>query len=76
MEQIAASIARYILTAAGNITPYYNDLKEGFKVPSVFFPEFEVGTTREDFDTYAFNNAWYVKFFHSTTFTTRCVKMG
>lgn len=67
MEQIAASIARYILTAAGNITPYYNDLKEGFKVPSVFFPEFEVGTTREDFDTYAFNNAWYVKFFHSTT---------
>lgn len=67
MEQIAASIARYILTAAGNITPYYNDLKEGFKVPSIFFPEFEVGTSREDFDTYAFNNAWYVKFFHSTT---------
>lgn len=68
MEQIAASIARYILTAAGeNITPYYNDLKAGFKVPAVFFPEFEVGTSREDFDTYAFNNAWYVKFFHSTT---------
>ena len=53
MEQIAASIARYILTAAGdNITPYYNDLQEGFKVPSVFFPEFEVGTSREDFDIY------------------------
>ncbi len=68
MEQIEASIARYILSAAGaGVTPYYNDLEEGFKVPSVFFPETETGTTREDFDTYAFNNAWYVKFFHSTT---------
>lgn len=68
MEQIAASIARYVLTAAGDgVTPYYNDLKAGFKVPAVFFPESETGTSREDFDTYAFNNAWYIKFFHSTT---------
>lgn len=68
MEQIEASIANYILSAAGdNVTPYYNELPTGFKVPSVFFPEIEVGSDREDFDTYALKNAWYVKFFHSTT---------
>jgi len=74
MEQIEASIANYVLSAAGkNITPYYNELKAGFKVPSVFFPETDTGTSREDLDTYAFNNAWYIKFFHSTTDNAKAI---
>ena len=68
MEQITASIANFILSAAGNgITPYYNELKQGFHVPSIFFPDIEVDGTPEDLDSYALTHSCYVKIFHSTT---------
>ena len=68
LDQITASIAKYILSLTGeHIKPYYNDLAEGFHIPSVFFPEQEIGTSTESLNVYALNNTWYIKFFHSTT---------
>lgn len=68
MEQITASIAKHILSAIGDdVTPYYNELKQNFKVPSVFFPELEVGEGVESLDRYGLEHSWGITFFHSTT---------
>ena len=68
MEQIKASIARFVLDATGEgITPYYNDIKENFKVPCVYFPEYETRADRESLDSYRLKNSWFINFFHSTT---------
>ena len=68
MEQISASIAKFILDACKEqVTPYYNDLKQNFKVPSVFFPEVENDNAPSDLDSYSMGYSWFINFFHSST---------
>lgn len=68
MEQIKASIARFVLEATEeSVTAYYNEIKEGFKVPSVYFPECETRAERGTLDTFILNKSWFINFFHSTT---------
>ena len=64
MEQIEASIARYIVNALGDdVFPYYNELPEGFKVPAVYFPERETDSDAESLSSYALEEAWFVQIF-------------
>lgn len=67
LEQEIASIIKFTLDAAGNPSPYYYDVPEGFTVPAVYFPSPEISTRGETFRTYAMEYAWYIKFFGHTS---------
>lgn len=68
MEQISASIAKFILAKCDEpVFPYYNDLKKNFRVPAVYFPEFENDNGPSSLDSYDMSYSWFIKFFHSTT---------
>jgi len=53
----------YILEKAENPSPYYDELPEGFVVPSVYFPQPEIDSSGDTLNAYAFNYAWFIKFF-------------
>lgn len=67
MEQEIASIISIILNSADNPTPYYNEVKEGFAVPSMFFPTPTIDTDGETFVTYKMHYTLHVMCFHKTT---------
>lgn len=67
MEQEIASIILFMLNSAGNPTPYYNEVKEGFAVPSMFFPTPTIDTEGETFATYKMHYILNVICFHKTT---------
>ncbi len=67
LEQEIASIIKFTLDATGNPAPYYNEVKEDFVVPSVYFPSPEIDSDGETFSTYRLRYKWFIKFFHKTT---------
>ena len=67
MEQEIASIITFMLNSAGNPTPYYNEVKEGFAVPSMFFPTPRIDTDGETLNTYKMSYSLDVMCFHRTT---------
>ena len=64
LEQEIASIIKFTLEKTGSPTPYYNEVPEGFLLPSVYFPVPEVSSGGDTLATYALNYALVVKFFH------------
>lgn len=67
LEQEIASIIKFTLDSAGNPAPYYNEVKEDFVVPSIYFPSPEIDSAGETFSTYCLGYSWYIKAFHRTT---------
>lgn len=67
LEQEIASIIMFTLEKSGNPTPYYDEVIEGFLLPSVYFPPPEVGSSGDTLATYALNYTLFVKFFHVDT---------
>jgi len=67
LEQEVASIIKFTLDSAGHPAPYYNEVKENFAVPSIYFPSPEIDTGGETFSTYRLGYSWFVKVFHKTT---------
>lgn len=67
IEQEVASLIKFILDSAGNPAPYYNEVKENFVVPSIYFPSPEINSDGETFNTYRLGYTWRVKLFHKTT---------
>ena len=66
LEQEVASAARFIISALGNVKPYYWEVPASFAVPSVFFPSPEIETAGDTLDTYEMAYTWHVKLFHKT----------
>lgn len=64
LEQEIASIIKFVLEKSGNPTPYYNEVPEGFLLPSVYFPVPEVSSSGDTLATYSLNFILFVKFFH------------
>ncbi len=66
LEQEMASIIKFVLTCARELSPYYWNVPENFVVPSAYFPPPEIDTDGETFCTYAMDFSWYIKLFHQT----------
>lgn len=62
-----ASIIAFTLNAAGNPSPYYHEVTEGFLIPAAYFPMPMIDSAGDTFMTHALDYAWYVKFFAKTT---------
>ena len=67
LEQELASIFGFVLTAAGNPTPYYRNLPQDFQVPAAYFPIPEIYTSGDTFNDYGAEYDWYIKFIHAET---------
>jgi hypothetical protein len=67
MERELASIAKFMLNAAGNPGALFEEVKQGAPIPSIYFPTPEMGTGGETFKTYRVEYAWYLVFFHRST---------
>lgn len=65
VDQETASIARFILAAAPELTPYYRKMPQDFVVPSVYFPRPVAVSRGETLLTYALEIDWYITFFAS-----------
>lgn len=66
MDQEMASVMRFLISHAGEISPYYWNVPEKFMVPAIYFPPPEVDTGGETFDSYRMDFDWYIKIFHKT----------
>lgn len=66
-EQELASIISFALIAAGGPKPYYYNVPEQFEHPAMFFPQPEINTRGETFNSYAMEYVWYVNVFCETT---------
>ena len=67
LEQEVASIIKFTLDSAGNPAPYYEEIKENFILPCVYFPSPEIDTDGETLLTYRMRYMLFIKFFHTTT---------
>ena len=67
LEQEVASIMAFAHSSAGKPAPYYYEVPEQFKTPSIYFPEPEINTRGETFLTYASEYAWYINIFGATS---------
>jgi len=76
LEQEIASIIKYTLEKAGNPSPYYDEVPEGFLVPAVYFPVPEISSRGDTFASYAFSYTWFIKFFHIDTPTAHAIGVG
>lgn len=66
LEQDLASIMSFLTIHSGNPAPYYKNVPEQFRVPAVYFPRPEIGSSGDTFSTYALDFSLFVKFFHKT----------
>ena len=66
LDQEVACVARFILGALEDVTPYYWEMKQDFNVPAVFFPTPEIDTAGDALDSYRMEFIWNVKLFHKT----------
>ena len=66
LEQEVASYIHFVISALGEITPYYWEVPADFMVPSVFFPTPEVETHGDSLNSYEMAYTWFVKLFHKT----------
>ncbi len=64
LEQEIASIIQFTLDKAGNPSPYYKEVPEGFLVPAAYFPPPEVVSGGHTLNTYALTYSMFIKFFH------------
>ena len=62
-NQEMAGIVRAILDSNSDLTPYYDTISDGFRIPAVFFPAVEVNTSSYTLGSYSAQYSWYVKFF-------------
>lgn len=67
LEYEIASAERRIIDLCGDVTPYYWEIPENFKVPSVYFPMPEVESKGDTLTTYRLEFVWYIKCFASTS---------
>lgn len=63
LEQEMAGIAKAVLEAANNPTPYYNKILEDFIVPSIYFPPAEVSSSVFSLSSYCVSYLWFIKVF-------------
>lgn len=63
-----AGIIKFILEKTGNPAPYYYKVPEDFFVPAAYLPQPEITTGGETFLTYGMDIAWYVVFFHKSSY--------
>ena len=66
LEQDLASIMRLLTEKSGNPAPYYNNVPEQFRVPAIYFPRPDIGSSGDTLNTYALDFSLFVKFFHRT----------
>lgn len=66
LEQETAGIIKFVLEAAGDPTPYYGNVPEGFAVPSAFFPSPDISYQPDSLSSYEADCCLYIKFFHSS----------
>jgi hypothetical protein len=66
LEQDLASIMRFLAEKSGSPAPYYNNVPEQFRIPAVYFPRPEIGSSGDTLNTYALDFSLFVKFFHRT----------
>lgn len=67
IEQEMASVIHFLLKAAGNPTPYYWDIPQGFMVPAMYFPRPVIMTGPDTLETYYMDQTMYVKVFAKNT---------
>lgn len=67
LEREAASIADFVTKAAGGVMSYYENIPEGFAVPSVYFPKPDVISGGDTFSGYSTEYTIFINFFHSST---------
>ncbi len=67
LELEISSVFEFILKAADNPQPYYENIPESFYVPAAYFPVPELVTYGDTFSTYGAEYSWYISFFHSST---------
>lgn len=67
IEREVASIIRFILDNAGEITPYYNSVPANFLVPAVFFPPPEASDGADTLYSYSATYLWPITFHASTS---------
>lgn len=64
LELELSSIFEFILKAADNPQPYYENIPESFCLPAAYFPVPELVTYGDTFRTYGAEYSWYINFFH------------
>jgi len=62
IDQEMAGIIKFILDTV-DLKPYYEDVREKFVVPSVFFPLPEIMSSCCTLGSYKISYMWFVKFF-------------
>lgn len=75
IEQEIASIMSFALTAAGNPSPFYYDVPAHFTTPAIYFPQPEITTSGETFNTYRLDYAWYINLIDKTTEEAQAMAM-
>lgn len=66
IEQETASVINFVLSAVGQVNPYYYRVPESFIVPAVYFPQPILGSHGDTLATYALDYSMYIGFFCST----------
>lgn len=67
IEQETASIMKFALNNAGNVSPLYYSVPESFRYPAMYFPQPEIITSGDTVETYAMRYLWFIKIFCETT---------
>lgn len=67
LEQEIASIIKFLLDKAENLSPYYHSVPKGFTVPAAYFPTPEITTGGDTLSTYSMDYTWFVLFFHKSS---------
>lgn len=67
LEVQVASIAKRMFDISGIQKIYFDEVEEGFKRPSLYFPPVEQTVTGDTLTTFAYDNAMFVKVFDKTT---------
>lgn len=67
LEAEVASIAKKMCDISGIENIYFDDVREGFKRPSLYFPPVEQTVLGDTLTTFAYDNAMFVKVFDKST---------
>ncbi len=67
LEEEVSSIAKKMFDISGIQNIYFDEVQEGFKRPSFYFPPVEQAVIGDTISTFAYDNAMFVKVFDKTT---------
>lgn len=67
LEAEVASIAKKLCDISGIQNLYFDEVREGFKRPSFYFPPVEQTAIGDTLTSFAYDNAMFVKVFDKTT---------